>query len=292
MDPRRYPGLGLPDFLDAQHGWWLERPPTADPPRTPSPVTLWRTTDGGRSWQRLAASGLPETGFPAQRVFVDPLRGALIFNTFLDGSRSWLATTDAGDSWQVAKGPDTPLPGTWTMSVTLLKHGGRLLAWLQAVPGPPSPNGFAPTGTVTVAEFVSASDDGGQTWGPPRAGPNIVKPTYVSLIPTLDDRGRLLLLDNGHLWVSADDGATWTVRVAQMPAGLRPAWLVGAPPGGLIATAFQTGSLGIMTQGTQLTLIRSVDGGAHWSPVSLPRPTDEIQRDRSSLPAPSSTATH
>ena len=271
IDPRRFAGFGLPDFPDAQHGWWLERPPADF--RTPAPITLWRTSDGGRSWRRLAASGLPETGFPGQRVFVEPLRGALIF-TFPDSSRSWLATTDGGASWQVVRGPDTPLPDTSTRSVILLRHGGRLLAWLQAVSGPPPPNGFlaAPDGAVGVAAFVSTSDDGGQTWGPPLAGPNIVQPTFTNVIPTLDVRGRLLLLDNRQLWVSQDDGATWVVHLVQVPAGLRPASLVGAPPGVLIATALQTGSLDIMTPSTPLALIRSVDGGAHWSPVSLPRP--------------------
>ena len=90
-------------------------------------------------------------------------------------------------------------------------------------------------------------------------------------IPTLDDRGRLLLLDNRRLWVSKDDGATWSARVVQMPAGLQPAWAAGAPPEGLFAVAYQTG-LDIVTPSTPLSLLRSTDGGAHWSPIPLPRP--------------------
>src|SRR5262249_45982007 len=150
-DPRRLPGLGLPTFLDGQHGLWIERPPTPDS-RSPAPTTLWRTSDGGRSWQRLAASGLPQPGILGQLVLVDPLHGALVF-TFPDGSRSWFATTDGGDSWLVVRGPDTPLPDTWTRSVIVLRHGGRLLAWLEAVSGSLSANGFlaAPNGTIDAA---------------------------------------------------------------------------------------------------------------------------------------------
>jgi len=272
-DPRGFTGPGLPAFLDAQHGWWLERPPTSDP-RTPAPVALWRTTDGGRSWRRLAAAGLPQPGFPGQWVFVDALRGTLMF-TSQAGSRFWLATTDGGDSWQVVKGPDGPFPGTSTTSTALLRHAGRLLAWLVEVSGPASPNGFlaAPNGTVDIAAFVSVSDDGGQTWSLPQAGPRIVQPTYLSLFPAMDDRGRLLLLDNRHLWVSEDGGATWTVRLVQIPAGLRPAWLASAVHGGLYSAAYQTGPFDVVTPSTPLTLIRSTDGGAHWSPVTLPRPS-------------------
>jgi len=57
-----------------------------------------------------------------------------------------------------------------------------------------------------------------------------------------------------------------------LPAELRLAMLVSTVPGALYATAVQTGPLDIVTPGTPLTLIRSADGGAHWSVVALPRP--------------------
>src|SRR5262249_54634213 len=126
--PPRLHGTGFAR-LPGRAAWLVAgAPPTSDP-RTPAPVALWRTTDGGRSWRRLAAAGLPQPGFPGQWVFVDALRGTLMF-TSQAGSRFWLATTDGGDSWQVVKGPDGPFPGTSTTSTALLRYAGRLLAWL------------------------------------------------------------------------------------------------------------------------------------------------------------------
>src|SRR5262249_9865048 len=69
-DPRHNPGLRWPGFLDPQHAWWIDRVSSPDPNW---PVAIWRTSDGGSTWQKLVASGLPATGVPGQPVFTDPL---------------------------------------------------------------------------------------------------------------------------------------------------------------------------------------------------------------------------
>jgi hypothetical protein len=66
-----------------------------------------------------------------------------------------------------------------------------------------------PQGTsIDYTSFVSVSDDGGQTWSQPRAGPNIVQSGYVGLFPRVDDCGRLLVVDDRRLWISDDGGGT------------------------------------------------------------------------------------
>jgi len=272
-DPRRVAGPGLPVFLDAQHAWWIDRP-SPDPHTR---VTMWRTTDGGRSWQELAASGLPTTGFPGQLVFTDPLHGVLLF-TSSAGTASPAATSDGGETWRTVQSLEVPLQGTRVLSWSILRHGHRLLGWLLAVPDTTLTAG----GTLVTPQlgssidympFVSVSDDSGQTWSRPRAAPNVVQPAYIGLSPRLDDRGRLVLLDDRRLWISADGGATWTARLMQAPAGLRPATLVSAGPRTLYALAANTGPIDIVTPGTPLALIRSTDGGAQWSAVALPPPS-------------------
>ena len=95
--------------------------------------------------------------------------------------------------------------------------------------------------------------------------------------PTLDERGRLLLLDDRRLWISEDDGATWAARLMQASAELGLVMLVSAVPGAFYAMA---GPVDIVTAPSPgapsivgpMTLIRSTDRGAHWSVVALPRP--------------------
>jgi photosystem II stability/assembly factor-like uncharacterized protein len=263
-DPRHNHGLGLPGFLDGQHAWWIDRASLPDP-RTP--VTIWRTADGGRSWQELVASGLPATGFPGQPVFTDPLHGALLFRS-PDGTASALATSDGGESWRALKGPEVPVQATRFQNWVLLRHGHRLLSWLLALPDTALTAGGTPVirqggSPIDYMAFVSVSDDGGQTWSQSRPEPNIVQP-----YPTLDDRGRLLLLDDRRLWISEDDGVTWAAHLMQAPAELRLAMLVSAVPGALYAMA---GPIDAQSTLGPLTLIRSTDGGAHWSQVAVPR---------------------
>jgi len=273
-DPRAGAGPGLPGFLDAQHAWWIDRRPSPD---AQTPVTIWRTTDGGRSWRELMASGLPASGFAGQLVFTDPLHGVLAL-TPAGGSLSAMATGDGGQTWRPVETPQTPFQGTRILSWSILRYGHRLLSWLLAVPD----STLTVVGTLVTPQlgssidympFVSVSDDSGQTWSRPRAAPNVVQPAYIGLSPRLDDRGRLVLLDDRRLWISADGGATWSARLMQAPAGLRPATLVSAGPRTLYALAANTGPIDIVTPGTPLALIRSTDGGAQWSAVALPPPS-------------------
>jgi len=272
-DPRHNPGPGWPGFLDTQHAWWID-PGSSPDPHTPVPI--WRTTDGGSTWHELVASGLPATGVPGQPVFTDPLHGALLFIS-RDGTESGVATSDGGENWRAIKAPEVPVQATRLQNWVVLRHRHRLLSWLLTVP----PAVSVVSGSVVVQQgsaidympFVSLSDDGGQTWSQPRPAPDIVQPWYVSSpYPSLDDRGRLLLLDDRRLWISEDDAATWAARLMQVPAELRLARLVSAVPGALYAMAAETGPRDIVTLTTPLTLIRSTDGGAHWSVVALPRP--------------------
>jgi photosystem II stability/assembly factor-like uncharacterized protein len=270
-DPRPSGGPGLPGFLDSEHAWWIDRPPSPNPPAL---VALWRTTDGGRSWHELVASGLTARGFPGQPVFTDPLHGVLVF-TSPDRAASASATSDGGETWRTVKTFEVPLQGTRLLSWLLLRRGQRLLWWLLTVPDTTLTAGgvlTTPQGSsIDYMPFVSVSDDGGQTWSQPRAGPNIVQPGYIGLYPRVDTRGRLLLVDDRRLWISDDGGTTWAARLMQAPADLRPALLVSAVPGVLFAMAAQTGPVGMVTPSTPLTLIRSTDDGAHWSAVALPR---------------------
>src|SRR5262249_17861636 len=153
----------------------------------------------------------------------DPMHGALPLGV-PPPARSLLTTSDGGNTWRVIEVPDPALMGTEVTRTIVLKHGRRLLASLLAFPTRAMTDRFiiGEPSVVDMSLFVSVSDDGGQTWSRPRSGPNVVGPYFGAPIPQLDDRGRLLLLDGRRLWISEDDGVTWTALVVQAPAGLSP----------------------------------------------------------------------
>jgi len=206
-------------------------------------------------------------------VFIDPLHGVLLF-TAPDGTQSAVATSDGGESWGATKAPRVTVQADRLERGVLLRHGHRLLFWLLAVTAVGGPS-------IEYLPFVSVSDDGGQTWSQPRPAPSIVQPWYIGPYPRLDDRGRLLLLDDRRLWISEDDGDTWAALLMQVPAELRLTMLISAVPGALYAMAEKGGPVRIVRPvsagavpiaGSPPTLTRSPDGGAHWSLVALPRP--------------------
>lgn len=272
VDPRqgagRYP---FPSFTDREHGWWVDR--ESQNPAAPSRSWLWKTTDGGATWQRLTSAGITEDMLLFQPVFIDPRHGVMA-DLVPGGTRSLslLITSDGGDSWRQTELADPALPGTYIVTTVLIPHNGRILAWqlrglLQASDG----GGFIPTPdrSVGAVGFMSVSVDFGQTWSAPRRGPDT--PGTAFPVPWPDKAGRLLLVDGHRLWSSDDEGATWTVRIMQMPNGLAADTLVGAMDDVWYATAVRSGAVNPYTAGPLRALVRSTDGGAHWSLVAVPR---------------------
>ena len=268
-DPRQFPIRGLWPVLLGSDGWWLDWQPLAPGRQPSSPARMWRTSDGGKTWTLLAASGISQIGSGGQLRFVDMRHGALAVT--LAGTERLpvvMATENGGESWQMTATFDTPLAGTRPFGILLLKHGARLLAWLTVSSWDFQTTGPPPGEWTVMSTFASVSDDGGATWGPLRPGP--VTTAWHST-PAMDDRtGRLLLLDGRRLWISEDDGTTWAAHVAAIPAGLVPSFIAAAVPGSVYAVAVR--SRDVPGPGNApAALLRSSDGGSHWTEVQLPR---------------------
>jgi photosystem II stability/assembly factor-like uncharacterized protein len=234
-------------------------------------AAVWRTSDGGRTWTLLPGDGLGLTGGAGQLTFQDRQHGVLFVQLGGGGTPEVLATADGGATWRPAVSLASPLPGTSPLTVALVQHGHRLLAWLVTLPADEiGPQGrlvqVGPTPHLDMQPYLATSDDGGQTWGPLVAGPAIAA-TYVAY-PVIDQRGRLKLVAGRSMYVSDDDGATWTTRVVQAPADEEPAFLY-RPRGDVLLAA--AGGTRAVSQRYIDGLLRSTDGGAHWDRVSLPR---------------------
>jgi photosystem II stability/assembly factor-like uncharacterized protein len=254
--PPGAPAAAAPFFLDATDGWWLG-PGGGDQPRS-----LWRTTDGGRSWSDLRSGGIAAITDPiaSQPAFADRLRGALVGprGGRPDQAPALLATRDGGRTWQ-------PVALTWPQAsvgpfdaavgrVVLVAHGDRLVLSVDLL---------VPELGISqlVRRELSVSGDGGLTWMPWTAAPG--QPSIPSNV-AVDDAGRLVQADDRRLWTSADLGLTWQSRPLPGPAGQLTA-VVSARGGALFVVA----SPGAFST-SPTRLLRSVDGGDRWTEVHLP----------------------
>jgi photosystem II stability/assembly factor-like uncharacterized protein len=238
--------IGLPTFLDTEHGWWVQGL-GSDGIGGPRPVALWRTNDRGGKWERLDASGVPAAGGQIGLRFLDPRHGVMVVNS--PPNSSLLVTDDGGETWRAASSFDSPGLGikepAWA---SVYVHGRRMTAVVTGA-------------TAPVSSLVSFSDDDGQTWSRPLPTPFVLRGARGLPGPVMDERGRLVALDDRTLWSSPDNGITWRSRIAVLPGGLRAIDAIVAAAGALYVPA---------TDGMGVRVLRSLDGGVHWTELRLP----------------------
>lgn len=163
-------------FLDRQRGWVV----VSEMKAGGGPTRLWRTGDGGKTWQELIHN-LPPGG--GQIQFVTPTAG-----WFLRG-RVW-RTDDGGSFWRQLPEPaeeDTRITGmlllspmegwitgegtihdtadggrTWTLRYDLRQRGKP---WVESIQFASPTEGWVAVGGMPLARTV----DSGKTWRPVRA---------------------------------------------------------------------------------------------------------------------------
>jgi photosystem II stability/assembly factor-like uncharacterized protein len=268
-------------FLDPLH-WWrfgLEL-------RGPAPnVVLWQTSDAGHTWTQLAPTGLPPDAILDSPVFTDALHGAILAWAGENAWPSIFATQDGGTTWRSIVISDPGTQGArqaWPGSVeaALITHAGRMVISINA------------TGVASPGAWSSVSNDGGVSWTswtpePAGAGGNLVcfrigasgARQYCRGLatPIFDDAGHLLVIGDRSLWTSSDLGLTWQARSLRLPPKAQPIGLVAANGANLFLKARRPGSQSLplvvdvdMFGPLSQMLLRSRDGGVHWSAIPLP----------------------
>jgi len=254
-------------FSDDMHGWVLSmRAGQEGPDERPQ---LWRTNDGGWTWVSAAGAGLPPVWAGTQLAFADPAHGVLVTGPFV-GDQTVAVTDDGGATWRPSITLRSSMPGFGPLRASVLRRGGRLVAWLtlvaaDQVDGQGRIALVSPDERFRYQQLRYASDDGGRTWSAGVPGPPLTVRTLAGQ-PVLDDRGRLLLFEDRRLWVSEDDGVRWTAWAVQLPEDISSASVLRSAGGALLATGVRVGSR-LPVVGA---LLLSTDGGAHWTEIPLP----------------------
>lgn len=266
--PAYYPGQTV--YLPNGAEGWQELYPRDRTAGTP----LMHTADAGKTWSRIAT--LPAAVVDGQLSFSNSKTGWLTFSanrTFAwDGQGRPLptvvppallyVTNDGGATW---KAPVLPLPAAASSPSIVTGLGQPVmldathgLLPLQLSSAPTAPNSFnSPNVGTAPASFVLKTSDAGGHWG---------GLTQVSGTPS---DGNLLFMSLDH-WLTGsgaflsettDGGKSWSTPRRVLADGLDlslASWDYVAP--NVIWAQVGAGSL-----------VRSIDGGKHWTAVTPPQ---------------------
>lgn len=183
-------------FVDAGHGWLRVTSRLPGQRAEDETGTLLRTSDGGRTWERL-----PDAPNPGAVRFVDRQRG---WQGWIDGLHE---THDGGRTWAAVPTPP-PVPGRdgrveFAGLPTIFEDGTGFVPVVlsRAGTGRPAGAGFAET------------RDGGTTWGAPRLAPGTAGDSRLTILAVAGSRTLLALDGDQRTIASSDDGGrTWTRR--------------------------------------------------------------------------------
>jgi photosystem II stability/assembly factor-like uncharacterized protein len=255
-------GVAQITFVDAMHGWMLADVDTADGEQG---VDIFRTTDGGLTWAKIANA--------ADRLASLPLRGRKTGLTFRDSAAGW-----AGLAGPI--GPPPPAAGTSALFQT--QDGGAtwhpvplaLPAALAQYPwfylaGVRPPTFFSPQAGVLpvvvgsqavgggVLSLVYVTHDGGATWNPTTSIPALMVATSM--------------LDLSHWWI-ASEGSADDSLFSTADGGVQWTSLTPAPPFARVsALSFVSATWGFAIGGAGL--LRTTDGGRTWTSLAAASPS-------------------
>jgi BNR/Asp-box repeat len=269
-------------FLDASHAWVAET--TTSSSACVDHVVIFRTADGGRTWQQQVDPPLPVwptalttdvlwTGSNnhAQLLdFIDPQNGWLLLgtgpaNTAQAGvSPSWIGaawrtgsvwnTNDGGATWAVAPNPFVavgcvPTSGALVKATTSFSSplDGWMLASCERSPYPAN---------------LLVTHDAGASWS------RVTTPLAPEEAPLFFDSRHGVAKATGGLIVTSDVGVTWMARTSPGSYGVdfinkNDGWAIGA---GDNAAAIQCRQPNDKACDGNFRLYYTHDGGVTWTP--------------------------
>ena len=294
------PSVTATQFVDPLHGWiGVAGTPYFQGQAVPSPGTLLRTTDGGRSWQVVAHTQLPILAID----FSSPQDGFVLAGAWIDATTEFTVyrSADGGGTLQELSHPQadagkavmhfsSPMQGFIVSQNTLdvTTDGGHTWQTSSAQPKPGffgGPMPFAPAflsagvGFTASGNGVMRTTDGGHIWQSVYALPDgdggYGPVTFAT--PSVGYAGLWVnapaLAQSSSIILRTDDGGTsWRIVSGALPGGT----VIGTPPpsgaaDGLVAWGQE--DVAVAEQGA---LYVSRDGGVTWTSIAAPQLSDSM----------------
>jgi len=257
-------------FMNLTDAWMANASITTSPTGSiTSTVTVYRTADGGNTWQAGTPFEVPGEGLGSLK-FLDPQYGwSLIGLGAAAGSEAVAIyrTTDGGDTWEQVS-LTAGIPGQSTPSSLPFGCDKSGLGFVNPLTG--WATGFCPGGPI----FFYVSHDGGETWAPDMLpAPSGYPATLYSQCQCAFNPPRFFSPQDGflavgiyevkqswQLYITHDGGTTWNSTPLPVEQPLGHVDMINENDGWV-------------TDGTML--YRTGDGGQNWDTVG-PFPTQDM----------------
>ena len=239
-----------------------------------------RTTDGGKNWNAIYSTRLPDGSFTGRGLEATTNYG-VHFDPF-DPKRMFVSYTDiglfrsenGGASWMSAtKG----VPSAWRNTTYWMVFDpvvrGRAWAVMSKVHDLPRPKMWQHRQPSTYDGGIVLSNDGGRTWQVSGTGMPPGAATFILLDPASPKDARVLYVTalGRGVYKSSDGGRSWSLKKNGIDGDEPLAWRITRDVSGalylIVARRSDDGSVGNSGDGA---LYKSTDGAEHWIRVTLP----------------------
>jgi photosystem II stability/assembly factor-like uncharacterized protein len=264
-------------FVDGLHGWAFATDHFPGPDATSSyiggQIALYRTSDGGITWQRIAsgsatsqiwtsssdAYGAPPFAASARLQFVTPGLGWLMGTSAHPdlSTYTWMSVTDDGGITWRSVNLAFPAEAMAVWRPTFFTEREGVFPVLTFGPAPQNVRGT----------MLFKTQDGGQTWSSVAVPMDVTNATFLDL-----QHAVALDIDKKAIVSTSDGGIHWTSVSLQLPfTRLMSADFVTPAVGWMLATNRTNSVLpehGAPQKGDVFALLHTTDGGKTWQEIA------------------------